>query len=547
MKLSLTPHACTEAINVIDAIFLDVGIIKRRAYSDEFLLAAELRRQWRKEYSEALRDLLHVIPEEITDEAIQIIEEGLLDALGDAFGASDVVRTTMRSYIEDAYKSGKSRWSMPVPDKKKSPLLSLSDRRAIETLTEHNCFWLGQHYGEHIGPKVAAIAQQAMADGLGRKELALQIESALGGDANSGALKDYQYWDVVSSAALVRGRSFGVVSGMVDAQIAEYEILTMNDERRCPICAAMDGRVFRVDDARAKVDEVLNITDPQAFKDALPWQSKPSTGTSSAALASEGKSIPPFHGRCRCVVIGRTSTVQIGSNVEGERERKVLAGIDAGVRTEKDAIALGELLYDRMLGVVENSEDTNSLADLIATEVGKYRQLGGTPTFVARSNNVAKAAISQAAKWYPSDWMDEINANGGILAKKVRRGYFRFTGNHHEIAVSGNAVRTALHELGHALEKHFRSIDIEREFYARRTSGSPLERLKDVTGIKYGPDEVTRKDDFADAYMGKDYKGRAFEVFSMALEGVYFNERDMWHKDPESIKFMIGILLGGGR
>lgn len=543
MKTSLTPHACIEAINVIDAIFSDVGIVKRSLTVQENILAAELRKQWRIKYSATLRGLLHSLPEEITDEAVRIIEDGLLDALGEAFGASDEVRSLMRSYIEDAYKGGKSRWRMPTPDDKKAPLLSLPDRRAIEVLTEHNCFWLGEHYGKHVGPNISALARQALESGLGRKELARQLEVVLGG----AAPKDYRYWDVVSSAALVRGRSFGVVAGMAEAHIDEYEILTMNDERRCKICGAMDGRVFSVADAQAKIDEVLNITDPQAFKDALPWQKMSSAGVSNATLTSEGKSLPPFHGRCRCVVIGRTSSVQIGGDLGDERERKVREAIDAGVRTEKDAIALGELLYDRMLGVVENIDDTKSLADAMAAEIGKYRELGATPSFVPRSNKAAKAFIEQASKWYPSDWMQEINANGGILAKSVRRGYFRLTAMYHEIAVSGNGARTALHELGHAFERHFRSIDIEREFYNRRTAGLPLERLKDITNLRYDPKEVTRKDDFADPYMGKDYKGRAYEVFSMGLEGVYFNDRDMWHKDPDCIKFMIGILLGVGR
>lgn len=543
MKLSLTPHACIEGINVIDTIFAEVGVVKRSDRINESALAAELRRQWRKKYSAALRDLLRAIPEEIVDDAVQIIEDGLLDALGEAFGASDDVRRLMRSYIEDAYKEGKGRWSMPTPGRRNSSLLSMPDRRAIEVLTEHNCFWLGEHYGKQIGPKVSAIARQALTDGIGRKELARQLEAALGGVAP----KDYKYWDVAASAALVRGRSFGMVSGMVEAQIVEYEILTMNDERRCGICGAMDGRVFRVSDAQAKIDEVLNITDPQAFKDALPWQKKPSTGVSSSTLAAEGQSLPPFHGRCRCIVIGRTSSVQIGEEEPGERDRKVVEGINRGVRTEKDAVALGELLYDRMLGVVENMGETDSLADLMAVEVGKYRELGGTPSFVPRSNKAAKAFIQQAAKWFPSDWMEEINANGGILAKSARRGFFRLTGNVHEIAVSGKGTKTALHELGHALEKHFRSMDIEKEFYDRRTAGFPLERLKDITNLRYSKDEVARKDDFADPYMGKDYKGRAYEVFSMGLEGVYFNEGDMWHKDPETIKFIIGILLGVGR
>jgi hypothetical protein len=65
----------------------------------------------------------------------------------------------------------------------------------------------------------------------------------------------------------------------------------------------MNGRTFSVAETRRVIDSVLSLDDPKAFKDAMPWQTKPAAGISSSKLARSGQSLPPFHGRCRCTLI----------------------------------------------------------------------------------------------------------------------------------------------------------------------------------------------------------------------------------------------------
>ena len=97
------------------------------------------------------------------------------------------MRDELRKYITKAYQSGKSEFVV-------KPALSLPDIRAIDVLTKHDCYWLGEHYGKHIGPKIAELTQEALRDGLGRDELAKELREALGGKVGG-----YKYWDVVSS------------------------------------------------------------------------------------------------------------------------------------------------------------------------------------------------------------------------------------------------------------------------------------------------------------------------------------------------------------
>jgi len=291
-RLNLTPLQRHEAALRLYNILMSLPIAKKAGDTDEYLrlerqLSANLIRQWTREYTKILKSL----PEKITEQVIKILNENLEKALGKDFGNSERVKKFFHDYIGKTYKNSKREFAPEAN-------LSLPDKKAVDVLTKHNCFWIGEHYGSHIGGKIAELTQQALTDGLGRKELAKELKSALGGKVGG-----YKYWDVVSSAALVRARSFGAISGMEEAGIAEYEILAMQDERMCPICGEMDGRVFSVAITRERINSVLNIKDPEAFKQAMPWQSESPKGISNAALQNSGMNLPPFHGRCRCTLI----------------------------------------------------------------------------------------------------------------------------------------------------------------------------------------------------------------------------------------------------
>jgi hypothetical protein len=283
------------------------GDARERLLRQEKALAAELMAQWRKAYTDALKDIFDSIPEDITEDAMKLIEDGILSALGPAFGNSATVRAMMKKTIGAVYADSKREWALKTPEGRRSPLLSLPDRRAIEVLTRHNCFWLGEHYGEHIGPKVSELARQALDSGLGRKAFAKELKRTLGGVAPA----DYKYWDVAASAALVRARSFGVISGMEDAEITEYEVVAMGDERMCDICGEMSGRVFSVAEAKSLMDRAIGIKDPTEFKKTMPWQTRPMVGVSGKKIMSDGQTVPPFHGRCRCIIISHDGEASV--------------------------------------------------------------------------------------------------------------------------------------------------------------------------------------------------------------------------------------------
>lgn len=310
--LTMTPSERLECLGYVEDILENVLVLKSKKdafKAMERALATGLRRKWRERWTKALREALeNVDTKNPSEDDLKLIEDLLADRMGPSWGESDDVKRMVKKSMQQAYKAAKKAWSQAS--------LNLVDKRAIFSMTYHNCYWLGRHYGEHIGPKIAEVGSKAIAAGLGRKALAKELKSTLGGVAP----KDYQYWDVVSSAALVRSRSFGALSGMSEAGITEYKVYAMGDERMCPICGEMHGRTFSVRSAVSRMESAIGIKDPEEFKAAFPWQKEPPVGVSNSALAEAGMSMPPFHGRCRCIVT--TSTVSTPSDEQRFSRRR---------------------------------------------------------------------------------------------------------------------------------------------------------------------------------------------------------------------------------
>ena len=103
---------------------------------------------------------------------------------------------------------------------------------------------------------------------------------------------------------------------------------------------------------------------------------------------------------------------------------------------------------------------------------------------------------------------------------------------------------TVVHELGHALEWASPAVHQKAlEFYERRTRGERAEWL----GNSYGRDEVTRRDKFEVAYVGKDYGGgrQHTEVISMGLQQMFSNPGRFAKNDPDYFDFVWNDVLHG--
>lgn len=354
---ALTQNERMEALALLDAILSDLVLMKSeddKRRQEEELLAAELRREWRRAYDYALKEIaviLSSMPDGVAQDVFDLLNQAMLDNLGPAFGQSQSVRKIVQNKINNSFLLGKEEINA-------NHVFNLLDKKAIDALTRFNCFWLGKHYGDHIGPEIARVAQDAFTQGLGRKALADELQSRFKDVLGN---YNYQYWDVVSSAALVRARTFGNVYGLAEANILEFEIMAMHDERMCNICGQMDGRIFNVAQAKKLIDDVIGVDDPEAFKEAMPWHSEPPIGVSSKELAGKGMHLPPFHGRCRCLVLSRQKAGErlIGKLciIDPNATKKIDYRADKGKLGQETLTAVKALTTDELVNQVNACEN----------------------------------------------------------------------------------------------------------------------------------------------------------------------------------------------
>jgi len=203
-----------------------------------------------------------------------------------------------------------------------------------------------------------------------------------------------------------------------------------------------------------------------------------------------------------------------------------------------DVIRLGTPAYLHIRNLAERVE-MYIFPELIAGELSKVVEYGGAELkFDDRSDRYAKRTLIEAASFLPAEMVRRIPT---LEARTVvGRGRFRQR-SPDRVFIKTNSVRISLHELGHALERSIGRLRLLRnEFYENRTRGNQLRRLnRAFLPFGYRPYEKYRTG-FVSRYMGKE---GGVELFTCGLEYVFFNRHDIWRRDPEVTKFILGTLI----
>ena len=279
--------------------------------------------------------------------------------------------------------------------------------------------------------------------------------------------------------------------------------------------------------------------------------------------------------------------------INRQQREKIREGIRKGVVTEKDIRAIGRNLRERYDGLItekhqayeEIRKQQNTLAlqmkyaktpaekekveaqrrilmqlektytekfdttSMVREVLSAYRPIGPgekthaqpylTKPMSFGSSKVIKA-LDYVRDYLPMDWVEKSNGKP-IRVSHVSRGYFTPGSDYNEIALSGQGSHMkscGFHEMGHHIENMYPEVlEIERQFYNYRTAGYDLEWL----GPGYRQREVTRKDNFINAYMGKDYGGSGYELLSMGLESLFCDTYNL-SRDTEYEDLILGIL-----
>ena len=247
----------------------------------------------------------------------------------------------------------------------------------------------------------------------------------------------------------------------------------------------------------------------------------------------------------------------------------LMSEINMTTATKDDIIGLGSLVNQKH-DIISILGDKQKLKEVL----GKYRPIGGTidkSTWVKGSKRSAKNRLSEVFEYYPTKWTEMVNDyKHGLYVGENKRGFFtempvtaslRYRDDKGMTIFLSDSYTVKWHEVGHMMEFLDPNIvRLEKEFLEYRTKGESNAKLADLfKGWGYKQDEVTKVDNFASPYMGKQYENNT-EILSMGLEGIFqpdsngfINSADGRHRvykklsdDQEYIDFVIGILLKGG-
>jgi hypothetical protein len=113
---------------------------------------------------------------------------------------------------------------------------------------------------------------------------------------------------LVSSLHSSRLSTWGFVAEANVLGIEEYQLTAVLDGRTSEFCRAINGKRFKVQDAKELVNKVLNVENPDDAKVIQPWpkQDKESItmyrDSTPEELTAMGLQIPPFHPHCRTLL-----------------------------------------------------------------------------------------------------------------------------------------------------------------------------------------------------------------------------------------------------
>lgn len=172
----------------------------------------------------------------------------------------------------------------------------LTDKPGQDWCKKDTLYWIGNYFSDTLGAEIKGVCEAAFSEGLGRAELGAALRDKFGQQIK----RSDSYWKGLAATNINRARCFGGVTAMEAANVNEYEIIAMMDERTSPICRMMNGKIFTIKDAVKLRDAAISSKTPEEFKAAHPWiPYATAKSIPDDKLAASGLSLPPYHFYCR--------------------------------------------------------------------------------------------------------------------------------------------------------------------------------------------------------------------------------------------------------
>ena len=220
--------------------------------------------------------------------------------------------------VQDVSKAGGSPRRPEV-----SVSFDVTDVNAIDALQAQNMFWIGEHYGEHVAAAIATSVSETMVQAGTSRAIADElirsvVERELGLVTYPSGFRGTaeQYFQGLAANTSTVARAYGQMRSFADIGVTKYTIVNPRDDRTCPVCSQMDGKVFNVADGVAQMNRELEADSPESIKEIHPWVSAKELskiGGKSSDLVNAGLALPGYHFRCRCAVDIDVSSFSYGS------------------------------------------------------------------------------------------------------------------------------------------------------------------------------------------------------------------------------------------
>jgi hypothetical protein len=338
--VTIAPSACGCA-GVIRELNKVETYIEHAAAVPEFAIMMRMGRrlheaalgEWTERANVAIAKMVRAAPATLTEAFLTSVPGRLQSGFGKSWPpkalkdlTTDVVTETYRLSKQVIAKkdAGRKAYQKPLVFKADTAAIAgvftVLDEEAVAYLAESQVFWLGQHFD---ATTVEAIRDAGWIDLAGRtgkeagEALRRKAEHSFG--VGAFAAHGNAYFQGVAINAATTARVTSAVFEMRDLGITRYRIVSVLDERTTPICVHLDGKLFSVEDAAARMDQIVRSGTPQGVKDLHPWRPndflddldavgvdlKPGVQLSDAAAvktAEAGFGFPPYHFGCRTTV-----------------------------------------------------------------------------------------------------------------------------------------------------------------------------------------------------------------------------------------------------
>jgi len=251
------------------------------------------RKEFRREAREAIAEAIEVVRElsgPVDSSDVNLVMSTLGTKLGaENIGTTLVSRST--TVVRDVFRSA-------AGDIGAGYKLTVVDHEAIKILNEQNLVWIKDHVDDNLMPKLRDTVTDVMQTGYSRQRLAGQLADELGGIVDA----DMDYWETLADHTVTKARCMGRLAAIEEAGINKIVIVAQMDGRTSAICRNMNGRIIKVEVARAQADALQAAKSPEEMKNAMIWPKEMPRKTSDLkTFAGNDKhfALPPYHYRCR--------------------------------------------------------------------------------------------------------------------------------------------------------------------------------------------------------------------------------------------------------